>query len=212
MVVFATPGMLHAGLSLQLFKKWAPNENNMLIMPGYCVSGTVGAKVLSGAKKVELENRQVIEVKMSVQYMSFSAHADAKGIMQLIQYCEPQSVLLVHGEAVKMAFLKHKIQQEFGIECHMPANGESAYVPCKPIVPVDVSLSLLKKEVSLYDTVGAPDPKRPCRMHGVLIMKDNVRTAVSLIPPPYGYALSRYLYGFPSFIQLLFFASIFLLY
>ena len=160
MVVFATPGMLHAGLSLQLFKKWAPNENKMLIMPGYCVKGTVGAKVLSGAKKVELENRQVVDVKLSVQYMSFSAHADAKGIMQLIQYCEPQSVLLVHGEAVKMEFLKQKIQQEFGIDCYMPANGESAYVPCKPIVPMDVSLSLLKKEVSLYDTVGAPDPKR----------------------------------------------------
>ena len=29
-VVFATPGMLHAGLSLQIFKKWAPNENNMV--------------------------------------------------------------------------------------------------------------------------------------------------------------------------------------
>lgn len=34
MVVFATPGMLHAGLSLLIFKKWAPNENNMIIMPG----------------------------------------------------------------------------------------------------------------------------------------------------------------------------------
>lgn len=34
MVVFATPGMLHAGLSLQIFKKWAPNENNMIVMPG----------------------------------------------------------------------------------------------------------------------------------------------------------------------------------
>lgn len=30
MVVFATPGMLHAGLSLQVFKKWAPNPNNMV--------------------------------------------------------------------------------------------------------------------------------------------------------------------------------------
>lgn len=34
MVVFATPGMLHAGLSLQIFKKWAPSEQNMVIMPG----------------------------------------------------------------------------------------------------------------------------------------------------------------------------------
>jgi hypothetical protein len=31
-VVFATPGMLHAGLSLQLFKKWASNDNNMVLL------------------------------------------------------------------------------------------------------------------------------------------------------------------------------------
>lgn len=55
-----------------------------------------------------------VEVKMSVQYMSFSAHADAKGIMQLIQHCEPSKVLLVHGEASKMEFLKKKITQELG--------------------------------------------------------------------------------------------------
>lgn len=30
MVVFATPGMLHAGLSLTIFKKWAPFEQNMV--------------------------------------------------------------------------------------------------------------------------------------------------------------------------------------
>lgn len=32
-VVFATPGMLHAGQSLQIFKKWAGNEKNM-VSPG----------------------------------------------------------------------------------------------------------------------------------------------------------------------------------
>ena len=30
MVVFATPGMLHAGLSLQIFKRWAEDEKNMV--------------------------------------------------------------------------------------------------------------------------------------------------------------------------------------
>ena len=55
MVVFATPGMLHAGLSLHIFKKWAEDEKNMvsykrlfthththtsqLIMSGYYVAG-----------------------------------------------------------------------------------------------------------------------------------------------------------------------------
>ncbi|KAL5020613.1 hypothetical protein ScPMuIL_002306 [Solemya velum] len=62
-----------------------------------------------------MEIKQVIDVKMSVQYMSFSAHADAKGIMQLISQCEPRNVLLVYGEAAKMDFLKNKIKQEFSV-------------------------------------------------------------------------------------------------
>lgn len=50
---------------------------------------------------------------MQVEYMSFSAHADAKGIMQLVGQAEPENVLLVHGEAKKMEFLRQKIEQEF---------------------------------------------------------------------------------------------------
>ena len=157
MVVFATPGMLHAGLSLQIFKKWAPNENNMVIMPGYCVQGTVGHKILNGAKKIEFENRQVIDVKMAVEYMSFSAHADAKGIMQLIQYCEPRNVMLVHGEAVKMEFLKDKIKEEFNIECYTPANGETCVINTPVKIPVDCSSSLLKEEACLLYTSDAAD-------------------------------------------------------
>ena len=56
-----------------------------------------------------------LDVRLAVEYMSFSAHADAKGIMQLISWCEPKNVMLVHGEAEKMDFLKKKIQHEFGM-------------------------------------------------------------------------------------------------
>ncbi|XP_064611089.1 integrator complex subunit 11-like isoform X1 [Liolophura sinensis] len=172
MVVFATPGMLHAGLSLQIFKKWAPNENNMVIMPGYCVAGTIGHKILNGMRRLEMENKQTLEVKLSVQYMSFSAHADAKGIMQLISQCEPRNVLLVHGEAAKMDFLKTKIQQEFGIDCFKPANGETVSIATQHNIPVDISLSLLKREAAAAALV-PPDPKKPRILHGALLMKGN---------------------------------------
>lgn len=172
MVVFATPGMLHAGLSLQIFKKWATSDLNMVIMPGYCVAGTVGHKILSGIRRLEMENKQVIEVKMKVEYMSFSAHADAKGIMQLISSCEPKNVLLVHGEAAKMDFLKAKIQEEFGIDCFKPANGETVTIETKHNLPVDVSLSLLKREASKIGLL-PPDAKRPRVLHGALVMKGN---------------------------------------
>uniref|UniRef100_A0A8C5Q8V2 Integrator complex subunit 11 n=1 Tax=Leptobrachium leishanense TaxID=445787 RepID=A0A8C5Q8V2_9ANUR len=176
MVVFATPGMLHAGQSLQIFRKWAGNEKNMVIMPGYCVQGTVGHKILNGQRKLEMEGRQTLEVKMQVEYMSFSAHADAKGIMQLIRQAEPANVLLVHGEAKKMEFLNHKIEQEFKISCYMPCNGETVSIPTNPNIPVDISLSLLKKESA--QSVG-PDCKKPKLLHGTLIMKDNNMRLVS---------------------------------
>ncbi|XP_029520929.1 integrator complex subunit 11 isoform X2 [Oncorhynchus nerka] len=176
-VVFATPGMLHAGQSLQIFKKWAGNEKNMIIMPGYCVQGTIGHKILNGQKKLEIENRQTLEVKLQVEYMSFSAHADAKGIMQLIRMAEPRNMLLVHGEAKKMEFLKDKIEQEFTINCFMPANGETTTVITNPSVPVDISLNLLKREMALGGPL--PDPKKPRTMHGTLIMKDNSLRLVS---------------------------------
>ncbi|NXF96186.1 INT11 protein, partial [Eubucco bourcierii] len=176
MVVFATPGMLHAGQSLQIFKKWAGNEKNMVIMPGYCVQGTVGHKILSGQRKLEMEGRQILEVKMQVEYMSFSAHADAKGIMQLIRQAEPRNVLLVHGEAKKMEFLKQKIEQEFHVSCFMPANGETTTIFTNPSIPVDISLGLLKRETALGLL---PDVRKPQLMHGTLMMKDNSFRLVS---------------------------------
>ncbi|XP_035200523.1 integrator complex subunit 11 [Oxyura jamaicensis] len=176
MVVFATPGMLHAGQSLQIFRKWAGNEKNMVIMPGYCVQGTVGHKILSGQRKLEMEGRQILEVKMQVEYMSFSAHADAKGIMQLIRQAEPRNVLLVHGEAKKMEFLKQKIEQEFHVSCYMPTNGETTTIFTNPSIPVDISLGLLKRETAIGLL---PDVKKPKLMHGTLIMKDNSFRLVS---------------------------------
>ena len=41
--------------------------------------------------------------------MSFSAHADSKGIMELLTHCEPKNVILVHGEKEKMNVLKEQI-------------------------------------------------------------------------------------------------------
>lgn len=127
-VLFATPGMLHAGLSLHVFVKWAPDPRNMVILPGYCVAGTVGAKVIAGHKRIEIDRNTTIDVRLAVEHLSFSAHADAKGIMQLIRQSGARHVILVHGEAKKMDFLANRIRKELGLPCDFPANGEEMEV------------------------------------------------------------------------------------
>lgn len=148
MVLFATPGMLNAGTSLQVFQKWAPDPKNMVIMPGYCVAGTVGAKVLLGQKVIEVDKYTKFEVNLQVRNLSFSAHADAKGIMQLIRMCEPKNVVLVHGERGKMDFLRSNIMKDFGIPCHMPANGCSIKMETSKALEAKISTDLLKSLLS----------------------------------------------------------------
>ncbi len=46
--------------------------------------------------------------------MSFSAHTDAKGILDLVKHVAPRNVVLVHGEKLKMVLLKNKIATDLG--------------------------------------------------------------------------------------------------
>jgi integrator complex subunit 11 len=143
MVLFASPGMLHAGTSLQVFTKWCHDPLNMVIMPGYCVAGTVGSKVLAGEKHIEIDRFKSVVVNLQVKHLSFSAHADATGILKLITMSGTKSVMLVHGEKQKMAVLKAKIEGELGIPCYDPPNGYTCVVPTNPHVPVLVSEDLI---------------------------------------------------------------------
>ena len=54
-------------------------------MPGYCVAGTIGHKVLSGAKKIEID-KKMVNVRLSVQYMSFRC-ANSLLIKCMCLYC-----------------------------------------------------------------------------------------------------------------------------
>ncbi|KAJ6324152.1 hypothetical protein OIU76_011448 [Salix suchowensis] len=63
-VLFATPGMISGGFSLEVFKQWAPCEMNLITLPGYCVAGTVGHKLMSGKPtKIVLDKDTQIDVR-----------------------------------------------------------------------------------------------------------------------------------------------------
>ena len=60
---------------------------------------------------------------------------------------EPKNVMLVHGEAAKMEFLRQKVMQEFGVNCFMPPNGETVTIKTTPTIPVDMSRMLFKRTI-----------------------------------------------------------------
>ena len=115
-VVFASPGMLQSGLSRQLFDAWCQDSRNACVIPGYCVEGTLAKHILSEPKEVPLLSGQVVPLRMSVRYVSFSAHADYIQTADFLSTLQPPHVILVHGEANEMGRLKGALQRKFESE------------------------------------------------------------------------------------------------
>ncbi|GAB66150.1 RNA-metabolising metallo-beta-lactamase domain containing protein [Plasmodium cynomolgi strain B] len=124
MVLFATPGMLHTGLSLKAFKAWAGSSKNLIVLPGYCVQGTVGHKLIMGERKISFDGNSYMNIACKIIYLSFSAHADSNGIQQLIRHVLPQNVLFVHGEKNGMEKLSKHISSHYLINSLCPSLGQ----------------------------------------------------------------------------------------
>lgn len=75
-VVMASPGMLQNGQSRDLFEKWCHDPINGVVLTGYCVENTLAKEVLNGPGSVTLTDGTVKPLRMNVNYVSFSAHAD----------------------------------------------------------------------------------------------------------------------------------------
>ncbi|XP_059649719.1 cleavage and polyadenylation specificity factor subunit 3-II [Cornus florida] len=195
-VLFATPGMISGGFSLEVFKQWAPSEMNLVTLPGYCVAGTIGHKLMSGKpSKIDVDGSQ-IDVRCQIHQLSFSPHTDAKGIMDLVKFLSPKHVILVHGEKPKMASLKQRIRSELGIQCYDPANNDTVCIPSTQYVKSEASSALIKSSLTpnfrfLNSSEGSSDlgcmdaramsPLQVCDdrvAEGILIMEKNLKAKV----------------------------------
>lgn len=130
-VVMASPGMIQNGLSRELFESWCTDKRNGVIIAGYCVEGTLAKHIMSEPEEITTMSGQKLPLKMSVDYISFSAHTDYQQTSEFIRALKPPHVILVHGEQNEMARLKAALIREYEdndevhIEVHNPRNTEA---------------------------------------------------------------------------------------
>ena len=184
MVIFATPGMLHGGLSLSIFKEIAPDPKNCVIIPGYCSAGTVGNRILSGEKVIEIDKTK-INVNCEVYYMSFSAHADAKGLLQLIKNVQPRNVMLVHGDYEIMKHFKKTCEEKMDVPVLTPGNYDRVqFKDDNEYYQIDISKSLFNILRCLYKMESIKSKKKgKVKIRGINLRKNLLDiTKVSLFP------------------------------
>ncbi|KAL2773554.1 cleavage and polyadenylation specificity factor subunit 3 isoform b, partial [Daubentonia madagascariensis] len=93
-VVMASPGMMQSGLSRELFESWCTDKRNGVIIAGYCVEGTLAKHIMSEPEEITTMSGQKLPLKMSVDYISFSAHTDYQQTSEFIRALKPPHVVM----------------------------------------------------------------------------------------------------------------------
>ncbi|PWA01388.1 hypothetical protein BB558_002517 [Smittium angustum] len=129
-VMIASPGMLQNGVSRDLFDRWAPDRRNGLLLTGYSVEGTLARTIMNEPTEVTNQQGMKIPRRMSVNYISFSAHVDYTHNSQFIDEISPSNLILVHGEQnamsrLKAALISRYTEKEISLKIHTPKNTET---------------------------------------------------------------------------------------
>ncbi|XP_063907191.1 cleavage and polyadenylation specificity factor 73-like isoform X2 [Zophobas morio] len=170
-VIMASPGMLQSGLSRELFELWCTDTKNGVIIAGYCVEGTPAKTILSEPEEITTMIGQKLPLKMSVDYISFSAHTDYQQTSELIRILKPPHVVLVHGEQNEMSRLKAALQREYEddpnttIYFHNPRNTHCVELYFRGEKTAKVMGSLAVEEPNAGNTLSGVLVKRNFNYH-----------------------------------------------
>jgi metallo-beta-lactamase family protein len=99
-IIIAGSGMVTGGRILHHLKAHASNPLNHIVLPGFQVPGTRGAKLAAGERVVRIHGQDIPLRAKVTQLEALSGHADADEIMDwLAHFHEPPSeTFIVHGE------------------------------------------------------------------------------------------------------------------
>ncbi|BGP16640.1 hypothetical protein JCM10213_000444 [Rhodosporidiobolus nylandii] len=130
-VVMASPGFLTNGVSRELLERWAPDPRNGLIITGYSVEGVMARTIMNEPTEIPaLNGGAKIARRLSVDYISFSAHVDYTQNSKFIDDVMPSHLILVHGEVNNMSRLRSALKTRFAerkndVQIYTPRNVET---------------------------------------------------------------------------------------
>ena len=125
-IIISASGMCEVGRIKHHLKHHIWNPNSTILFVGYQAQGTLGRKIVDGAKKVKIFGEEVA-VNARIEYIEgYSGHADQEWLLNFIYsfISKPKTIFLVHGEPEGQVVLKQKIQGTTQIPVIIPEYGE----------------------------------------------------------------------------------------
>lgn len=126
-IIISASGMCDAGRIKHHLKHNIWDSNNTILFVGYQAPGTLGRRIVEGAKRIKIFGEEVA-VNAEIEFIEgYSGHADRNGLLDFVGgFTEkPKSIFLVHGDIESQAELKQKIQEKYDGEIYIPRFGSS---------------------------------------------------------------------------------------
>ncbi len=95
-IIISTSGMLDGGPALGYIEKYVHDPKSAIFMTGYQVEGTNGRNLMEKGT-LNLSGAE-IKPDMQVEFFDMSAHAGHDDLVQFIKDCQPENVILCHGD------------------------------------------------------------------------------------------------------------------
>ena len=125
-IIISASGMCEVGRIKHHLKHNLWRSDSTILFVGYQAIGTLGRKIVDGAKKVKIFGEE-IGVNANVKYIeAFSGHADKEGLLHFIESFKnrPKQIFLVHGDEEAQRSLADSIVEKFDIPVEIPMRGD----------------------------------------------------------------------------------------
>jgi len=136
-IILAGSGMSSGGRVLAHEREYLPDANSTLLVVGYQAAGTMGRRLIEGAKHIEYHKParpnaghsggEKIPVRAKVETLyGYSAHRDSESLLEFANKAaqDAEEVFVVHAEPVAAAFLVQRIRDYLGVKAIAPEAGE----------------------------------------------------------------------------------------
>jgi metallo-beta-lactamase family protein len=125
-VIIAGSGMSSGGRILHHEIRYLPDEKSTLLFVGYQSSGTLGRRMIDGAKSVRIMGQDV-SVRCRMRAIGgYSAHADQPLLLKWVSSMKDgiKKVFVVQGEPDQSQPLADKIRDNFAADAIVPEKGQ----------------------------------------------------------------------------------------
>lgn len=129
-IIISSSGMCDAGRIQHHLKHNLWRKDSTVIFVGYQALGTLGRKLVDGAKKVRIFDEEIAVKARIANLEGFSGHADRDGLLEWIGAMrqKPSKILVVHGEPEAIDSFSKSIRNRFGIPAYAPKLDEAVEV------------------------------------------------------------------------------------